>query len=118
MIIKNPIYFDLDDTLILWDQTPGDGEHRGVGYKINTLLVEKMISYKKEGKDIIVWSQAGADHAIIMARKAGFYNIVDHFITKPSTYYDDKLMSQWGCKCIYPEGVAEEPRKQRRVREV
>lgn len=115
----NPIYVDVDDTLIFWPinysqpfedciqfTDPRDGE---VLFGLpNKKLISKLRKHKMYGKQsIIVWSNSGWEWAKHAVEILGLEGIVDVILTKPGIYYDDKKVNEqhfkWN-KIEPPEG--------------
>lgn len=91
------IYFDVDDTLILWNCPPEEGEeYQIVQYKANRIKMVPHIPHIKllkqhfnENKKIVVWSQGGADWAEAVILHLGLENYVHAIMSKPTEYVDD-----------------------------
>jgi FMN phosphatase YigB (HAD superfamily) len=98
---KKYTYFDVDDTLIMWDydlksspenhvQLKEQWEH---GHTLtlckNPLAIAALIDAKERGDVIVVWSQSGADWAEEAVNKLGLVDFVDLCISKPHVWYDD-----------------------------
>lgn len=96
------IYFDVDDTLVMWGRSPKlelDGiwihtdcrEKRGerlflVPHKAH---ITKMKAHKEQGATVIVWSRGGGQWAQDVVTALGLTNFVDACIPKPDIAYDD-----------------------------
>lgn len=97
-------YFDVDDTLVCWDNDqrtttslPCIIKHNG-----NTLSryyipehVKELKLQKESGTYIVVWSAAGARWASSVVESLGLMNHVDVCLTKPDRIYDDKDPVNW-----------------------
>lgn len=108
---KRPIYFDVDDTLVLWhvnlDDVPkvkiisppskhfvGQLEEFEVPEYEEYLTphlkhIEELKKLKLKGHTIIVWSQGGHDWAASVVKGLNLEEYVDYVIEKPTKYYDD-----------------------------
>ena len=109
---KQTTYFDVDDTLVMWDATPEQLEERGVDFECpgsftiidgemketppwkERLLphryhIEQLKKHKMRGHTIIVWSAGGYDWAAAVVKALGLENFVDLVISKPTWAYDD-----------------------------
>lgn len=103
MVIKfdNVAYFDVDDTLIMY-QIP---DHRlAEAFEISipdrplftaTVIpnydhIERLKLHKTWGNGVVVWSRSGYEWAEQVIKELKLENYVDLIVTKPSYYYDDK----------------------------
>lgn len=92
-------YFDVDDTLVMWDHPSADDnenivtiENKSDGlrrFKFHAEHVEVIKKYKIRGHNVVVWSQGGSDWAVNVVRALGLEKYVDVVAPKPSWYYDD-----------------------------
>lgn len=95
-------YFDVDDTLIMWDYYMKDGpadllvqmvepwEHGHILTLVkNPLCIAAIIDAKERGETVVVWSQSGAEWAEEAVTKCGLTGFVDLCISKPHKWYDD-----------------------------
>lgn len=95
---KNTVFFDVDDTLVLWNP-PSSEEEKCItitteaGYKVWCLPhfkhIEAIKEHKARGHFVVVWSQGGADWAEKVVDALELRNLVDVVICKPSWFYDD-----------------------------
>jgi phosphoserine phosphatase len=123
---KQATFFDVDDTLVMWDATPEQLEERGVDFTCPGSLVtidecgtegfapewkqrllphrvhiEQLKKHKQRGHTIIVWSAGGYDWAAAVVKALGLENYVDLVISKPSWFYDDLMPSEFMGKRYY-----------------
>ena len=98
------IYFDVDDTLILYNRYDLPDENRlllevGANLMISVHPHEKhiaaLIEHKKKGYNIVVWSQSGSEWAESVIKKLNLTKYVDVVLSKPYMYYDDLLSYQF-----------------------
>lgn len=111
---ENVVFFDIDDTLILY---PKDGEDIvDPDYKVfidftgNKFLAKPALNhiklikyYYRRGFYCIVWSGNGYKHARNILQQLKILKYVDQIMTKPARYVDDVECSQWMGKRIYLE---------------
>lgn len=97
-------FFDVDDTLALWDQpiddtsfffNLSDNPKYGVWLKPNDYMVRKVQIFKQAGYCVVVWSQSGPEWAEGIVRKLGLVDYVDVVIAKPLYHYDDRPCTEW-----------------------
>lgn len=109
---KQTTFFDVDDTLVMWNTTPEQLAKRGVDFDCpgsfvlidgelresppwkQRLLphrkhIEQLIKHKQRGHTIIVWSAGGYDWAAAVIKALKLENFVDLAISKPTWAYDD-----------------------------
>lgn len=92
-------YFDVDDTLLMWNIPEGTPENElvGVSYvpefieyglpnKHNIDLLKKM---KRRGHSVVVWSAGGSDWAEAVVQALRLEKYVDAVMPKPDYYIDD-----------------------------
>ncbi len=103
------IFFDVDDTLILWEIIPGEetitfkcaftGDFLQVIPHLQniTLLKEK----HARGYTVVVWSQGGFAHAQAVVKALGLEQHVALCMNKPSCYVDDLDANAWMPKRVY-----------------
>lgn len=108
-------YFDVDDTLVMWNPTKEELDERGIcitcpgSYVIvdketnevslsdpwtERLLphrkhIEAIKKHKARGHTIVVWSAGGVDWAEAAVKALGLEQFVDLVVCKPSWAYDD-----------------------------
>lgn len=101
------VYFDVDDTLVLWRE-PRDGETPIQIDTFNLTVSTKHVRCLKEHAarkhPIVVWSQGGADWAETVVVALGLEKYVDLVISKPRWFYDDMSPKIWLDGWIYKEG--------------
>lgn len=109
---KQTTFYDVDDTLVMWDGTPEQLAKYGVEFECpgshtiidgeivptpswkSTLLphayhIEQLIKHKMRGHTNIVWSAGGYDWAEAVIRTLKLEQYVDLVISKPIWCYDD-----------------------------
>jgi FMN phosphatase YigB (HAD superfamily) len=109
---ERAVFFDVDDTLVLWSAKPEELEAHGVSFQCPAggaviddeiipsspwsefLLphrkhIARLIKHKKDGDTVIVWSAGGYDWAESVVRTLGLEDYVDLIISKPYCFYDD-----------------------------
>ena len=115
----NCIYFDVDDTLVMWPQYSGVVHEKWnaaaipiaspfdkkiyflVPHERHITLLRK---HKKLGKfPIVVWSQGGGAWAEAVVVALGLSDVVDVCMSKPQVYYDDLFISDQGWQRKYLE---------------
>lgn len=113
VIRGNTVWFDVDDTLILWNPPKDQLESRGIDItcpKSMTLNddgelvdcgswttkvvphrvhVEQLKKHKLRGHKVIVWSAGGEDWAEAAVKALKLEDFVDIVVEKPSWIYDD-----------------------------
>lgn len=85
------IFIDVDGTLVFWPGKDPGVKTSTTTPEINTKLIEKIIEWKKQGNDIIVWSAAGKVHAKWVVGYVGIEKYVDYISAKPNIYVDDNF---------------------------
>lgn len=107
------VWFDIDDTLVIWDWKSVSPDGEGCIYIVdpNNQLscrvfvhqrhIELMKQFKVRGHHIWVWSQGGSQWAAAVCLALGLENIVDDVVDKPSWYIDDLHASAWMKAPIY-----------------
>lgn len=123
---KQATFFDVDDTLVMWNATPEELEARGVDFECPGALVtidedgtesfapawkqrllphryhiEQLIKHKQRGHTIIVWSAGGYDWAAAVVKALKLENYVDLVISKPTWFYDDLMPDEFMGKRYY-----------------
>jgi hypothetical protein len=120
----NTAWFDVDDTLVLWNPTKEQLEKDGIEFECPGSLVlvddqllpstpwkaflvphkvhiEQLKKHKLRGHKVVVWSAGGWDWAESVVRALKLEQFVDVVISKPNWAYDDKQpheympKSQW-----------------------
>ena len=125
---SNLIFFDIDDTLILWDSyTPGRSTKIKKSKKTSLnpnlrgrLEIEDpnipghymsfiphiahchiLMRNFQQGRTIVVWSAAGHAWAYTVIKALGLEKYVTLILDKPSIIVDDIPMEHWKPKTIY-----------------
>ena len=118
VIRKNPVFYDVDDTLILYE---GDGEYVDVEYfgdKVRVLPHKMHCRFlknnKRRGFSVHVWSQQGHEWAKAVVEALGLEDFVDFVSSKPQSYFDDLAADSW-MQRIWVED-RELPHKKRRTK--
>ena len=106
------VYFDVDDTLVMWDPPKDKLEAEGIdvicpaglicvdgnleqapGFKAKLLPhkkhIEKLKKHKMRGHTVVVWSAGGYDWAEAAIKVLQLEKYVDVVISKPKWAYDD-----------------------------
>lgn len=104
------IYFDVDDTLIMWISNPPeeiidqvelikDSSPAFPNYVVAVIPhkyhIEQLKKNKQKGNMIVVWSQGGSDWAETVVRHLKLEEYVDIIVNKPHEYYDDLEPEYW-----------------------
>lgn len=108
----NLVFFDVDETLILWvdPKTPGaqfvndpymPGELVFFVPHISHINLLKRTYHQDSA--IVVWSYGGVRWATTIVEKLGLTDFVSLILRKPQIYVDDKPMEKWFPKRIYLE---------------
>ena len=101
---KPTVYFDIDNTLVLWNDKSSvsvvrvpDVDVEGKYYRlsIHQKHVQLLLRYHKQGYNIVVWSAAGSRWAANVIKALGLEEIVDLAISKPTRYVDDLDASEF-----------------------
>ena len=92
----NPIYFDVDDTLVIWSFSPEEKDliqfkYHGHVYtlKPHNKHIRFLKSQKKRSRSVIVWSAGGWEWASCVVKALGIEKYVDVVIEKPILCIDD-----------------------------
>ena len=94
------VYFDVDDTLLMWDLPEGiyPNDDRLITVKCrnyterclpNKYNINLLISLAKRGHSIVVWSGGGADWAEAAVKALELEEFVEVVSGKPQYYIDD-----------------------------
>ena len=96
IILEKPtVFFDVDDTLVMWDETlKGDTvciscDDHLVHMAINKGNLEELKRHGSRGIDVIVWSKGGVHWAKQVVRALKLEKYVAVIMAKPFCYYDD-----------------------------
>lgn len=98
---KGMVYFDVDDTLVIWGKNDPDNSmvfscHGYIESLVpNTEIIRELKKAKREGSTVVVWSQGGADWAEEVVTTLKLEQFVDLIICKPDTYFDDLPAAQF-----------------------
>lgn len=99
---ESVVCFDVDDTLILWEQELITGLQITCPYDGAKFIVRpheghiKLLkNHKARGHKIIVWSQSGYQWAEAVVNALRLSEYVDFIMTKPRTYVDDLPVQEW-----------------------
>lgn len=111
---ENIIFFDVDDTLVLWNKSlmpdstsrtyttiidPHSKEELSVARNENNI---KLLKEKHaRGYTVIVWSQGGYEWAEAVVKSLDLTKYVSLVMSKPSAYVDDLDVGDWMPKRIY-----------------
>lgn len=95
------IFFDVDDTLIFWDDQSHKGPaenyiemvcpHDGLRthHRVHERHVKFLKKQKAKGYTVVVWSASGTKWAAEVIKKLGIEDYVDYVISKPVKWVDD-----------------------------
>lgn len=106
------VFFDVDDTIIMWNATDEQKFLHGVQFKCpgglicvdgelvhspaweellvpHRLHIEQLKKHKMRGHTVVVWSAGGYDWAETVVRTLRLEKYVDLVICKPTWIYDD-----------------------------
>jgi hypothetical protein len=107
------IYYDVDDTLIMWDLSATEYESSNLIRIVDPASgvsryclphqrhIDLMQEFKVRGHTIVVWSQGGSEWAHRAVVALGIENLVDVVIGKPDWYVDDRGVESWMKKPVY-----------------
>lgn len=108
---NQPTFWDVDDTLILWNPTEEQQAQYGIKYtdaagftKVfvpHIPHVEQLKKHSDRGHTIIVWSAGGSKWAELAVEILGLRPYVHLTIGKPIWYYDDKQAEEFMGKAQY-----------------
>lgn len=111
------VFFDVDQTLILWN--PPEGEKTieildPYDGKLEVLApmhrhIKILIRAKSRGNKIIVWSHGGTLWAQAVVEALGLTKYVDLIMTKVENYVDDIPMNKWATINYYIKGHYGQP---------
>lgn len=85
-------FFDVDDTLILWNEVDADLPIVYIGdreFQIHTGHVKKIKDHSLMGFTIVVWSNSGHKWAERIVKALGLEEYVDYAMCKPHRVFDD-----------------------------
>lgn len=107
------VFFDVDDTLVIWDWQSVNPEGNGLisitnpSCGVSELVhphlrhIELMKQFKARGHTVYVWSQGGSEWAAAVCKALGIENMVDYVLDKPNWYVDDLHVNAWMRAPIY-----------------
>lgn len=106
-----PTFFDVDETLIMWNPTPEQELKHGIEYTSpeghKQLLVphipniEQLKKHSLRGHTIVVWSAGGSRWAAEAVKFLGLQAHVALTMAKPLWFYDDKQPEEFMGKPQY-----------------
>lgn len=107
----NWVYFDVDDTLVMWYQhyEPGfddkcisidflENRHALVPHKKHIELLKDLYA---QGWTVVVWSAGGLEWAQTVTKALGLENHVHHILAKPYRYVDDLYSDEFMLNRVY-----------------
>lgn len=118
------VFFDVDDTLVIWDWQSIDPEGKGLISILDKQSgcvelvyphlrhIELMRQFKARGHTVVVWSQGGHEWAETICLALGIENLVDLVMDKPNWYVDDLHASDWMRSPIFLDPI--DPNKDER----
>lgn len=98
---ESVIFFDIDDTLILWGKNKTDVSfiepHSGCIESgiANKEHVQRLKDHYNAGHFIIAWSGGGAEYCKRAIEALGLTKYTHLSISKPMQYYDDLPAEEW-----------------------
>jgi hypothetical protein len=103
------VFFDVDDTLILWHRVPKPNDtvvavtcfDTTSTFVVHQHHVDLLNYYNELGKTIVVWSQGGWEWAKAVVEALHLQMAVDAVMTKPTAYVDDLDCKMWIGARIY-----------------
>lgn len=107
------VWFDVDDTLVIWDWKSINPEGIGLVYVVDPNSgvservmphyrhIELMRQFKARGHTVMVWSQGGHEWAEAVCKTLGIEMLVDYVMDKPNWYVDDLHATAWMKAPIY-----------------
>ncbi len=110
------VYFDVDDTLILWPHTTDrlsvsqlcdiDAlaplvKIHGFWYRKHLKHIAEVVKQKLLNKTIVIWSANSAQWAKDVAIALDIDKYVDYFLDKPEFYFDDRSLTDQSFKQLY-----------------
>lgn len=95
--IKNElnVFFDCDDTLVMWSEAPCDVyiqdpySNGQLPLKKHKRHIKLLKDYKQRGYSVVVWSAGGAAWAEAVVNALELNEFVDYTMAKPLKYVDD-----------------------------
>ena len=103
---ENVIFFDVDDTLVLWDREFNSPHYDTVAitdpYDSKTVHlrphephIKLLKNHFSRGTVIVVWSQGGFSWAKAVIDALGLQKFVHLVMSKPKSYVDDLPVERW-----------------------
>lgn len=97
---NQPLYVDIDDTLLKWNASTEEKEQTGIfitypnssqGDLLVPLMgnIEALKKHRLRRQTVIVWSQGGTEWAEIAIKALNLEEYVDLIIEKPQWFLDD-----------------------------
>lgn len=109
---SNTIFFDVDDTLIMWGRKYREGRtdiirvedpflRESMTFVPNITHINILKRNHLQGRQVVVWSAAGFLWAKTIVEKLGLEEYVTLILQKPTIYVDDKAIDTWKPQRIY-----------------
>ena len=115
MTSKKWVYFDVDDTLLIWptkvdkypdlpkisvenpyySDSPYSTHPKYIPLQIHTTHLENLKEHHTNGDIIVVWSRGGKQWADAAVDALGIRDMVYCTLTKPDITYDDEPYKNW-----------------------
>lgn len=103
---EDVVFFDVDDTLVMWDKTPNDDaktyvyvidpyDGKQMRLEVHTPHVKLLRNLSARGTAVVVWSQSGYRWASIIVSALDLQDCVQLVMTKPKSYVDDLPVTDW-----------------------
>jgi FMN phosphatase YigB (HAD superfamily) len=112
---KNSIFFDCDDTLVMWDNKHKNFDESNCVVVTDPIIgfcealvphdehIRILKEYKRDGKTIVVWSAGGWEWAKAVVEALWLEDFVDAVMEKPMAYVDDLNCVQFMGTRIYKD---------------
>lgn len=107
----NWIYFDCDDTLVMWGLQTQEGfddnyisiRHNGQRYALvpHRTNINALKDYYDMGWTVVVWSAGGLHWARKVTKSLGLNKYVHHMLAKPYHYVDDIRCCEFMGRNVY-----------------
>lgn len=105
------VYFDVDETLLLWDKPQGDTAKNykpcreiaifNLSFYVHEVHLARLILHHCIGDKVVVWSGGGEAWAREVVTRLAIEKSVDVILSKPDFYYDDKNFSEFKGNYLY-----------------
>jgi phosphoserine phosphatase len=100
---ESTMFFDVDDTLIIWDVKPEDTDlvvvedpnGKSITLKVHRPHLTLLKYHYARGSHVVVWSQGGYAWAASIVKALGIQRYVHQCMTKPRAYVDDLPAMKW-----------------------